>query len=288
MGYMGFGMRKEVYTRKPKKVFKRARKTSIPVPSEASQAGYDASEAYQAIRFKPIRERKWFKLIVLITTLGLFWLVLDFLVLDDLVYRFEVRNFEKKGVEGFYQEERSALDSLIYFMEKREGKIARLSTPYRVSLRVRSENYFDSLKDRSVRAHHQGVDYYEGTKQFEIVDGNLKFKYHDFYRVYKEYWSCDLDLRKASDIPSSLLNHLQTDTLEFQHIFQMVDRYDLMVRTFKHGTVLSFTKFRKPYALVATDSISLLQERTDQTFHRIETGLYSLNAEIPDETLVYK
>jgi hypothetical protein len=288
MGYMGFGMRKEDYKRKPKKPFKKHRKTSIPEAQEGSEAGYRASQTYNQIRLKPIRERRWFRFLILLSTLFLFWLLLDVIVLDAVYYKYRARQFEKAGMAGYYAEEAQAVDSVFHFMDSQQGRIASISISDSVRLRLRSDGYFERINGRTPRAHHLGLDYFGKTEQFEITEGNLKFKYHDYYRTHKEYWSCDMKLSSVSEIPSRVFDHLQTDAGKLQNILNLVNRLELKVTNYQHGTVLSLSKFGKPYSIIATNDILYLERQTGKKFKQLKPGIYALDAALSTEELAYK
>ena len=67
MGYMGFGMRKEVYTRKPKEAFKRIKKVygeDVNFPkSNVKLKSNRPPEAFKRYRFKPLYKMKGYKII---------------------------------------------------------------------------------------------------------------------------------------------------------------------------------------------------------------------------------
>lgn len=82
MGYMGFGMRKEVYTRKPKEVFKRLKKIYGPgasVPKSNIKLKTQRPVSYEKHTYKPFYQTRFYKitkLIILAILVGLLLLSL--------------------------------------------------------------------------------------------------------------------------------------------------------------------------------------------------------------------
>ncbi|GAB5524786.1 MAG: hypothetical protein Roseis2KO_26580 [Roseivirga sp.] len=271
MGYMGFGMRKEVYTRKPKKAFKKMKKPNTSAPEKPSRAGYDASKAYQQMRFKPIRERRWFKLLTATVVIFICLSVLNVTVFDELRYLKRKHDFEKAGVSHFYLDHKSSLDSLIRYVLEQNGKIAGIDGH---KITFRSEDYQRYRKGRSEKAHHCGLDYFGRTIRTEIIQGNLKFPLHDFYRTFKEYWSCDVLVSEVDKLDSTFFQHLATDNSALSQIVNTVEENGLRVNNYEHGLVLSFDRFDHTYNLIYSDSISYFQNPATDDFHAIDKKLF--------------
>lgn len=271
MGYMGFGMRKEDYKRKPKKVFKRARATSIPVPSDGSKAGHDASKAYQKLRFRPIRERRWFKFLTAVMIIFICGSVLNVTVFDQLRYLKTKHDFEKAGAPGFYSDHQSSLDSLITFLSDQNGKVTYVDG-HKISLR--SKDYEQYRKGRSEKAHHRGLDYFGRTVKMQIVEGNLKFPLHDFYRTHKEYWSCDVLVSEIKDLDPAFFKHLETSPSALKDVLEIAAASGLRASYYEHGLVLSFDRFDHTYNLIHSDSISYFQATAPDSIQPISKNLF--------------
>ncbi|GAB5524785.1 MAG: hypothetical protein Roseis2KO_26570 [Roseivirga sp.] len=157
MGYMGFGMRKEVYKRKPKEAFKRRKQANTSAPQVPSQSGYDASRAYQQMRFKPAYKRLWFWVIMTLTLAGSIYFYLEDAVYPEIRLQKQITLFEEQGIIDLYQKDRRVLDSLVSFINSKEGKVARINGSLNNGLvfGLRSADYHATVKGKYADDHHK-------------------------------------------------------------------------------------------------------------------------------------
>ena len=248
MGYMGFGMKKEVYTRKPKKAFKKVKKFILPKTQAGNGDGYKASRAYEKIRFKPAYQRPWFWVLA-ISTLGvLTYVYLDRTVFEKRRQKAATIEFETKGIKGYYQTHQKTIDSIAHYVKTRNGKIASIG---RNSFRdfwitIRSEDYRSALK--SEKKNHRSHSLHNTFLQPEVIQGKLKHHINNMQGVYTDYWTCSLELKYIRGINTTFIKHLKTDYQELGDIISKVAKNDFIVNESKYGMVLEFDHLENTYA----------------------------------------
>ena len=274
---MGFGMKKEVYTRKPKQAFKRTKPSLEPKAKQGDGSGYKASKAYHDNQFKQIRDRKWFKVLSLIATLLLLCFVVEIFLIDDIKYWRAAHLFEKRGIETYYEDHKKDIDQLISFIENKEDKIASIRSG---NMLLRSENFFDSLKGRNPKSHHVGRDYYGRMLPSEVVQGNIRFKKHDRYTTSKQYWTLDVQTFYLENLHPSILEHLNTDYEEVNSILDFISKQKFELHTNRQGLIITFTKYHKPYTLLVCKKPEQIKQRITKELVQLNDHLYYVKAKL--------
>ncbi len=265
MGYMGFGMRKEVYKRKPKEAFKRLKKANTSAPEAPSQSGYDASKAYQQMRFKPAYKRLWFWVILTLTLAGATYLYLEDTVYSEIRLQEQISQFEEQGIVELYQRDKMALDSLVDFIKQREGKIARIDGSLNNGLifGLRSANYHTSVKGKPAEDHHK----YRGQSineilEPEVVDGKLIYHINDYRRVFDDYWSYNLYVEYTRDVNTTFLTHIDAESATLDSIFRKASKVGYDVREIEYGVIAKFKNLEKEYLFVFTGNPDSLRAKS--------------------------
>lgn len=105
MGYMGFGMRKEVYKRKAKKPFNKLKEIygdQAAKPNQKSKTGkLTRDEVLNKSRFKSIHDFKIFQIIKVLIMLLLLSLGIYYGFLKNLIYNFQLNNIKSNLIESF-------------------------------------------------------------------------------------------------------------------------------------------------------------------------------------------
>ena len=117
MGYMGFGMRKEVYKRKPKQAFEKIKKYNKKNPY-GSPKQRDDREVYIHTYYKPAYKRWWFILPCLGFSGYLIYLFVSTNVIPAYKLHKEIEAFEDSGLLKFYQENEDEIQQAFNLMEE--------------------------------------------------------------------------------------------------------------------------------------------------------------------------
>lgn len=277
MGYMGFGMRKEVYKRKPKEAFKRLKKANTSASAEPSQSGYDASKAYQQMRFKPAYKRLWFWVIAIILTVAVVYNFLETRVFSENRKLAEIALFEESGIKTYYESEKEVLDSIVQFVKSREGKVGWIGSGSRsgkMILEVRSEDYHNSIKGFPTGNQH--IDRYGPNQHLEpeVIDGNLRFHINDRQVLYEHHWSCDIPLEYTRDVNTTFIKHLKTDYDELDWAIRSLASKNLKLLESEHGISIRFKKLNYEYLFVFTEAPDSLNKDNSLKLTPITEGVY--------------
>ncbi|MCE7990542.1 MAG: hypothetical protein HEP71_01125 [Roseivirga sp.] len=275
MGYMGFGMRKEVYKRKPKKAFKKVKAAYTATPKEASQASYNASKAYQDIRFRPAYKRLWFWLILILAMASAVYLYLEDTVFSEARWQERIAQFEETGIADLYFEDQTTLDSLVNFVKQKQGKVAHIGTSYHgdMLLSIRSANYHTLSKGQRKEDHHKsrGMSVNEILEP-EVIDGKLLYHINDYKKVYDLYWSYDLAVNNVRDVNTTFLAHLRTEYSVLDDMLRKATKTGYQLQELEHGVIANFRRLGRGYLFAFTDSPDSLNTRSKLT--AITTGVY--------------
>lgn len=263
MGYMGFGMRKEVYKRKPKKPFLRIKKNQKVASSTSNKPKYNASKEYQNIRFKSLRDRKWFKVFLLILSLAtVVYFVILFVVLP---YQFEKGKREFETVDVITQYEDSGYKELISFFESRRDILESVQRAWYaggLEVWIKSPDY---QKDDQF-----GETYFDisDADSVRILNGALITYTSKGMITRKSNWRTFFRVKNTKTINTDMLNYLTTTREEFGSILKQVHREDLNIGNTGAKTVLSFKNFYDTYSILyspKTDSALQIILKLDKT-----------------------
>jgi hypothetical protein len=124
MGYMGFGMQKENYTRKPKKAFEKYKeKFDLERGTEGDQTN---SAKFERRPFKHFVESWIFKITFFFVVCAfLFYSAWEF-VLKQSIYEYARHRFEKHDIGSFYNANRSMLSNLLRFAKENKDRLQTL------------------------------------------------------------------------------------------------------------------------------------------------------------------
>ena len=271
MGYMGFGMRKKVYTRKPKRVFQRKKQLEKPIyHSEVSETHHAANETYQKIRFIPMYQRKWFWLSGVLIIL----LIITPLIANNLNKETQaadkLNQFHETGISEYYEQKASLYDSIFQYLAEREGRLHRIKNNYPgVYLSIRSANY-----PPNGRRNHLSSSIFEEEPLPEIIDGDLHYVYYESAMVFKDYWSFTLKISNVSEIQPAYIAHLQTDALSLNQILVKLAKHNLQVTANDKGIAIDFPTFDGRYVIAKIENIHKLKASYQQQLHHIKDKLY--------------
>lgn len=237
MGYMGFGMRKDVYKRKPKKSFERIKKFRKQVPHKAGKL--NVSKEYQKIRFRSLRDKGWFKYLILglLVLLVVVYLVLEIIVFPYIDEKREKEFFDTGALE-FYEE--SGISTVLPFVQSRYERLDRISNTINgqgLELWLRSEDYKPGFFGKV----YIGVEESEKAR-FEL--NKLIIEEGENIQVLDSNWRVRLQVRNIRDLDPSLFEYLDSSPTELDVVLRIVSKYNLSFVTTEEGGFVNFYRGR--------------------------------------------
>jgi hypothetical protein len=265
MGYMGFGMRKENYKRKPKKPFERILKFQKLTSNTENNPEYNASKEFQHLRFKAIYQRRWFKItacVILITcTSFLIWLNII------LPYRYEKQKneFEAHGILEYYQ--KSNFDKVGLFLISRRDRLDRIDDPFvgnGVNFWIKSTDYKeDAFFGRTYVGHKEA-------EKVIINSGSLNIISDKGVESYSLDWRTFIRVNNIRDIDPSIMEYLQTDSNELDQILRLVFSRHLYLENTDTSSSISFNHYYGQYSIRYLNAL----DSTQSIINEIMPGVY--------------
>lgn len=275
MGYMGFGMRKEVYKRRPKEAFKKLKKHQKGRTGEVKDKGAPAEfELYKP--FKPAYQRWWFKISAVLIIGFTIYTFLDNTVWAEQRLVKGTQLFEESGIDQFYKEQKSTIDSVFAFMEAREGRLNYVLKDWNSDLILgfRSADYNTKRAGRSEKDHHNSSQYSYGQTDYSVGDYELTFKKTGTSKTYSDYWSFDLHVEHMGKVPSGFLNHIDCTRADLDKFVRFIATKGWEVNYYENGHILHFRNLDSRYSIYLTDSLETFTEKDLKEFRTIEDGVY--------------
>lgn len=277
MGYMGFGMRKEDYKRKPKRPSKKMKRYKAPPPEDGSTAGHKASQTYQRIRFKPAYKRVWFWVVAILIITALAYNFLETRVFSKNRGLAEIALFEESGFKEYYESEKPFLDSLIQFVKARERKIGGIGLNFFgdiMLIKVRSENYHSSIKGHPKGDQHRGQFNLKSDPEPEVIDGKLRFNINERQVIYEHHWSYDIEVKYIRDVNTTFMEHLETNYNELDAIIRKLANKKYELSEFEFGIIVKFQNLGREYLFAFTQTPDSFIESKHTTFKPITNNVY--------------
>lgn len=289
MGFMGFGMRKEVYTRKPKEAFKRIKKVygdDVNFPKSDIKLKSDRPpEPFKRYQFKPLYKMKGYKIIkwsfISITTLLIIWVFF----LNEWVEKYQLEQFEKSAFSTYYQNELSEFDEIASFMRKRNDKLVSAgydSYGLDYYLKIKHPNTkltadttvsHIGFKERKDRKRIFNKDRIKNTTLILNSEFVAK-KYLVVKREYDTKWTYSLDGILLYQVPPSMLKYLNTNKGEFYKFMQNTKQLGCIITNKQDQISISHwhKKFGRYEIIYTTKRLASRTETIGNYKHEIIVG----------------
>ncbi|MTI41452.1 hypothetical protein [Fulvivirga lutimaris] len=235
MGYMGFGMRKEVYSRKPKEAFKKLKQVHGEKPKK--EKGLDDSEylelkQYRKSRFRHFYESKIFKVlssgIIVASVLVLMWVF----GLSTYYLNYKQEQFDKHGIIEYYESKKDDLNLIESFFSARRKKIESVDEGFLgyQALKVKSIDIPFSYHIDSINLVNYNTSWTD--KVCSIKHSTLIITGKGFVpKSYPKLWLLDILFSKPKPINPSILNYLDSDWDELSRILLILKNNNWTVST---------------------------------------------------------
>lgn len=230
MGYMGFGMRKEVYTRKPKAAFKKLKKIygkHPNLPASNVPKAPSNSTSFEKHSYKPFFQTLPYLIFKRTLILFLLGTGIWFGCLDEPFLEYQRKRFEQNEIVNFYHTELQEYQRILSFLESRTDRIISIHFTGlydSFDFRIRSTK-LDTLNPYSMRyVSFEGIE--ERTRQLnhdEIVNGTITVERKGFLtKTYQNNWAYSLRSVVPNQVPSSMIDYLESDREELLQFFNDV------------------------------------------------------------------
>jgi hypothetical protein len=267
MGYMGFGMKKEVYARKPKKPFEIIKKSQKILSNTQNSPEYLVSKEYQNFRFKALYQRRWFKLSASILIFFLLILVIWVYVFIPMNLAKDKALFEKVGVLEYYQSQ--GLDNLSAFLISRRDKVEEIEMDLwrdGVEIWIKSVNY-------------ETHPFFGNTYVRPVVSSKMKIHSSDLEIISPEdttfysNWRTYLTINNIQELDESVLEYLNTDREEFDDVLRKVSSQKLSLENTDSTTRISFNSYLGYYSIYYSDKL----DSTISVIREIKPNVYLID-----------
>ena len=224
MGYMGFGMRKEDYKRKPKRAFSKLKEIygeDVNLPKSNIDSKQTGPISFEKHSYKPFYERRFFIITKRILFLSLFCTIIWLLFLQDLYIHYQRKTFEEKDFVLFYNRELQAYNRMFNFIEEKSDRV--------VSARYDHWNHnfnftikYHSIprKNRTEELHYASFLGKNDTPKFQFKDNIVNdtlilTRTNQLSKSYSENWIYSIRDVEVSDVPSFVHSYIGATKKEF-------------------------------------------------------------------------
>jgi hypothetical protein len=278
MGYMGFGMRKEVYARKPKEAFKKLKQVHGEIPKVEkglSDSEYLDLKQHRKSRFRHFYESKIFKVlssaIILASVLVLTWVF----GLSKYYLNYQQEQFEKRGIIDYYESNKDDLNLIKSFFSTRQKK---LESVYRgflgyQALAVKSIDVPFSYNIDSINLITYNTSWTD--KICTIKNDTLTISGKGFIpKFIPKLWVLNISFSKPEPINSSILNYLDTDWDELSKILLILKKNNWTVLTKENYIRIRYEQplFGQYNIIFSSYSLNGLSNQLDVEGYTIKSG----------------
>jgi hypothetical protein len=287
MGYMGFGMRKEVYTRKPRKPFEMykeyVKKTRFLKPIKT--LGRITNIQYWNLkqRFVHLSDSWIFRAFIA----GLLFITVSIVLwrseLDKYLVEFNQNRFEKAGITTLYHERKDDSQEVHLYFWTRRDRIYEVSD----QIYFRSQNI--ELNSQADTIIHISLDFY---KTGYIENDNLIYEPGNGEKItYMKNWVLRMNKDHFGAFSESFYNYLETDQHEIKSMMDILTRYSWTIFQNDSSQQINFEESGLGnYALIFSEkpTVSDTLKKGDEIFILrsgiIEKGVYW--KKMPDHIMI--
>jgi len=242
MGYMGFGMRKEVYTRKPKRPFKHIKKfigvSHYNAPKEEVNTEFDFYTYH-----KPAYKRWWFitSYLLVLGYLG-YWSYHEF-IHKPLTRTEAIEAFEDGGILDYFTANKASFDSLYLFAHGRDQTLTQIgiSRTWGVALTINSRSDEGNFTSNY---HEPGT---QDIIRYWVQDGSLMHQTLNSEPRSAKSWVLEINIDNIDDLDQSFIEHLQTNRNELDLFLRTTFKKRWNVEFYSNGTIWHFRHLDEDY-----------------------------------------
>lgn len=228
MGYMGFGMRKENYSRKPKRAFTKLKEVyghDMDIPKSKNKIKTKGPISFKKHDYKPFYQTRIYKItkrsIVALVFCSLIWAIF----IQSHYDKYQKDQFEAQGFAEYYKAEMSHLSQLFEILDKQRNKLVSiryfpLTGDY--NLRIKHPSVHEAMNSTDI--HFARFD--GGSQNFrktndDAIDGHIIILKRQTSIIHEDNWVYAMNKVVASQIPSSIIKYLEMDEVDFLKFLAM-------------------------------------------------------------------
>lgn len=227
MGYMGFGMRKEVYTRKPKKAFEKIKRVyrkelDFPKSKKSRKKKSEKQNREEVHAYQPFYKLRIYKALKALFIIEFSAVLIWYMYLAEKYHQYRRDQFESSTFRPYFKQELQNTNKVLDFLADRTDKFTC------VSYSEQYKTYYLELRSEVYGASRQSREYtwFQGDSNDEVKSQNkdrfengiLTVERNGLSRVLPEkrhYTLMDITIEQ---LPSAIHNYLDTSP-ESLHAF---------------------------------------------------------------------
>ena len=272
MGYHGFGMRKEVYKRKPKKAFHKVKKHIKKNPYKFTEKSVTRErEVYIHTYHKPAYRRWWFLVVAIAAVLLIRYTYLNTFVWPVERLEKKVADFENGGILDYYHHHKATFDSLRNFINTTEGTLHEIGKNLyypQAELGIISRSYGTG------RSHHYFRPGDEERIAYRVDNDVLKYVRFDIGERQTEDWILEYDLDNIKDLHESFLEHMGVERQDLDHYLRLCFEKRWSVSDYSTGISWQFRQHDERYEIFILNNSSELTKLQKREMKELLPGIY--------------
>jgi hypothetical protein len=259
MGYMGFGMRKEDYTRRPKKSFNKIKKIygeDLNLPKVKGKTDeYISIENLESRRFKQFYQTRTFKIISItffISIIG--YLAWDLWIFEILKDR-QINKFERTGIIKYYNDNKSDFLLIKEYITEKSDRVSEIkfdSKTKAYSISIRDKKLTNTVPKNEIFRYYYDGKLFPGISNDKIDNGMLVLKNNSI----DQNWAYTFINVKLEQIDKSFIDYIDNSSTNLNKIVTLIKDKEIGIIHTNDKTLISFNHSSYgQYNIVFTDKV---------------------------------
>ena len=244
MGYMGFGMRKEVYTRKPKVAFEKVKHIYQEKSKDNQRSGefdYEGLKQYRKKSFLHLYKSSALLYFLILLIAGAIGLYVWSTWLSDIYNQYQQDKYEAQGISDFFNKNAEELKKVADFFIERNAKVVAIKPNFFYKsyiLSVVSPGFNNAtIEDSIARVGYTT----EKDRHCKILNDNVIISREGFVtREFSGHWILNYFIAKPELIDKSITDYLDTDKSELLRIVNTIKKNDWVVESSNNSVEIRY------------------------------------------------
>ena len=286
MGYMGFGMRKESYTRKPKKVFSGIKKVygeNPKLPDTKVGSKPKPTVHFKRKRFKHFYQMKPFKILTVSTLLLTFLYIFGENYVKDIYWQYQREVFEAENLPVYFDTHKEYFAEINEYFSKRRDRIRGI----RYSM-------YPATFPQVIRISYPGIYQYKpvdgwvsksslaSDNDHHIIGHSLIFEKRGYEKsVYEKNWFLQLGVSPSDTIQHSICAYMGVEQHEIKMIMESLRKNQQEISIDDQSVIIHFSDATYgEYAIVYSDKTPSMEVEDNNPkkyyymYGKLDEGVY--------------